>query len=70
MELVYLKREVNCILVASYLLSYKAYYIPYKKTKRFNLKSIKYYIYSIIVLSKLGERANLAHDTEYLFFEP
>ena len=58
------------ILVASYLLSYKAYYIPYKKTKSFNLKIIKRRVYSIVALSRLGERANLAHNTEYLFFEP
>jgi hypothetical protein len=56
--------------VASYLLDYKAYYTPYKKIKRFNLKSIKYRVYSIAALSRPGERANLAHNTEYLFFEP
>jgi len=57
-------------LVASYLLSYEAYYMPYKKTKSFNLKAIKYYIYSIVALSRLDRRADSAHNTKYLFFEP
>jgi hypothetical protein len=44
--------------------------MPYKKTKYFNLRTIKRYIYSIIVLSRLSKRANLAYNKEYLFFEP
>ena len=56
--------------MASYLLGYKAYYTPYKKTKSFNLKAIKRYIYSIAALSRPDRRANLAHNTKYLFFEP
>ena len=43
--------------------------MPYKKTKSFNLKAIKCYIYSIVVLSRLDNRTNLAYNTEYLFFE-
>jgi hypothetical protein len=44
--------------------------MPYKKTKSFNLKAIKYYIYSITALSRLDKRANSAYNTKYLFFEP
>jgi hypothetical protein len=64
------EREVGCVLVASYFLSHKAYYTPYKKTKSFNLKIIKRRVYSIVALSRPGRRADSAYNTEYLFFEP
>jgi hypothetical protein len=64
------EREVSCVLVASYLLSYEAYYMPYKKTKSFNLKTIKRRVHSIAALSRPDRRANSAHNTEFLFFEP
>jgi len=44
--------------------------MPYKKTKSFNLKAIKRRVRSIAALSRPDGRANLAHNIEFLFFEP
>jgi len=57
-------------LVANYLLGHNAYYMLYKKSRCFNLSCIKYHVSRITALSRPSRQADLAHDSEFLFFVP
>jgi hypothetical protein len=56
--------------VASYLLSHKEYYTPYKNSRNISLTNIKRRVTRIVTLSRPGSNINQIHNTKYLLFEP
>jgi hypothetical protein len=56
--------------VASYLLGYKEYYIPYKNSRNISLTNIKRHVTRIVTLSRPGGNVDQIYNTKYLLFEP